>query len=47
MDEGLPATIYRPAIVVGDSTTGETQKYDGPYVILRWLLRQPRVASCR
>ena len=41
---GLPATIYRPAIVVGDSTTGMTQKYDGPYFALQWLLRQPRVA---
>ena len=44
MAAGLPATIYRPAIVVGDSQTGETQKYDGPYFILQWLLRQPRVA---
>lgn len=41
---GLPATVYRPAVVVGDSTTGETQKYDGPYFALQWLLRQPRVA---
>ncbi len=33
MAGGLPATIYRPGIVVGDSATGETQKYDGPYFI--------------
>jgi thioester reductase-like protein len=32
MKAGLPATIYRPGIVVGDSRTGETQKYDGPYM---------------
>lgn len=44
MEGGLPATVYRPAIVVGDSETGETQKYDGPYVIIRFLLRQPKVA---
>lgn len=44
MESGLPATIYRPAIVVGDSKTGATQKYDGPYYVLRWLMRQPRVA---
>ena len=44
MAAGLPATIYRPAVVVGDSVTGETQKYDGPYFVLQWLLRQPRVA---
>jgi thioester reductase-like protein len=31
----VPATIYRPAIVVGDSQTGETQKFDGPYFMLR------------
>lgn len=44
MADGLPATIYRPAIAVGDSETGETQKYDGPYFVLRWLLRQPSLA---
>lgn len=44
MAEGLPATIYRPAIVVGESTTGATQKYDGPYYVLQWMLRQGRVA---
>ena len=42
MRAGLPTTIYRPAIVVGDSRTGATQKYDGPYFVIRWLLRQPR-----
>ena len=44
MRAGLPATIYRPSIVVGDSATGATQKYDGPYFVIRWILRQPRVA---
>jgi len=44
MRQGLPATIYRPAIVVGDSRTGDTQKYDGPYFAIRWLLRQPGIA---
>lgn len=44
MRKGLPATIYRPAIVVGDSTTGATQKYDGPYFVIQWLLRQPPLA---
>ena len=41
MAGGLPATIYRPGIVVGDSTTGETQKFDGPYFIAQFLRRQP------
>jgi nucleoside-diphosphate-sugar epimerase len=44
MAGGLPATIFRPAVVTGDSVTGETQKYDGPYYVLRWLLKQPAVA---
>ncbi len=41
----MPITIFRPAIVVGHSKTGETEKFDGPYVVLkflhriRWLLR--------
>jgi nucleoside-diphosphate-sugar epimerase len=44
MADGLPATIYRPSVVVGDSATGATQKFDGPYFVIQWLLRQPRVA---
>jgi thioester reductase-like protein len=31
----VPTAIYRPAIVVGDSETGSTQKFDGPYFMLR------------
>src|SRR3954467_178629 len=31
----VPTAIYRPAIVVGDSDTGQTQKFDGPYYMLR------------
>lgn len=42
--DGMPVTVYRPSVVVGDSRTGETQKYDGPYYVIQWLLRQPRVA---
>lgn len=46
MDAGLPVTIYRPAVVAGDSQTGETQKLDGIYYIIRWVLRQlPLVAA--
>ena len=44
MTDGLPATTYRPSVVVGDSRTGATQKYDGPYFVIQWLLRQPRLA---
>jgi thioester reductase-like protein len=38
---GLPQTIYRPGIVVGDSRTGETGKFDGPYFALRAMERIP------
>ena len=38
----VPTTILRPAIVVGDSRTGETQKFDGPYYILRTVSRMER-----
>ena len=41
---GLPTTVYRPSVVIGDSRTGATQKYDGPYYVIRWLLRQRRIA---
>jgi nucleoside-diphosphate-sugar epimerase len=33
----VPATIIRPGIVMGDSKTGETVKFDGPYFIMRFL----------
>lgn len=39
---GMPTSVYRPSVVVGDSHTGETQKFDGPYFMLRWIARQPR-----
>jgi thioester reductase-like protein len=38
---GLPVTTYRPGIVVGDSRTGETGKFDGPYFILAAMNRLP------
>lgn len=40
----IPATIYRPSVVVGDSATGATQKFDGPYFVIQWLMRQPKLA---
>ena len=39
----VPTTVYRPAIVVGDSETGETPKFDGPYYILRVISRAARM----
>jgi thioester reductase-like protein len=37
----LPKTVYRPGVVVGDSKTGETGKFDGPYFVLRAMERLP------
>jgi thioester reductase-like protein len=37
----LPSNIYRPGVVVGDSRTGETDKFDGPYHVLRLMERLP------
>ena len=39
----IPMTILRPAIVVGDSATGETEKFDGPYYLLRSVSRMARL----
>lgn len=41
LDE-VPTTIHRPAIVVGDSQTGETQKFDGPYYVLKIIAKLDR-----
>ena len=43
--DAVPVTIYRPAIVVGDSKTGETQKFDGPYYMLRTIARSLRMGG--
>ena len=41
----VPTTILRPAIVVGDSRTGETEKFDGPYYLLRTISRFHRLGQ--
>jgi thioester reductase-like protein len=35
----LPWTVYRPAMVVGDSHTGEMDKIDGPYYFFKLIQR--------
>jgi len=37
----LPVTIFRPSVVVGDSETGETAKYDGIYYLIHYLRKAP------
>ncbi|QLQ24745.1 MAG: SDR family oxidoreductase [Dechloromonas sp.] len=36
---GIPWRIYRPALVVGDSRTGEMDKIDGPYYFFKLIQR--------
>lgn len=43
LKDDLPVTIFRPAVVCGDSETGETAKYDGIYYVIKFLLRFPEV----
>lgn len=37
----LPVTIFRPSVVVGDSQTGETVKYDGIYYVILYYRKFP------
>lgn len=39
----LPITIFRPSVVVGDSLTGETSKYDGIYYLIHYLRKAPKL----
>jgi thioester reductase-like protein len=41
IQRGLRATILRPAILVGDSVTGEIDRFEGPYLLILLLLRAP------
>jgi thioester reductase-like protein len=37
----LPATVFRPSIVVGDSRTGEIDRFEGPYALAILLVASP------
>ncbi len=39
----LPWTVYRPAMVVGDSRTGEMDKIDGPYYFFKLIQRMRQI----
>ena len=43
LKKDLPVTIFRPSVVVGDSKTGETAKYDGIYYLIQYLRRAPNL----
>ena len=42
---GLAATVYRPAVIVGDSATGFTSTYHGLYLYLQYMWRLSRRAA--
>src|SRR4030095_6639744 len=37
----LPITVVRPTMLVGDSSTGEADRFDGPYLLVILLLGVP------
>ena len=37
----LPITVLRPGVIVGDSQTGEIDKFDGPYYLLVLIVSSP------
>lgn len=37
----LPITVVRPTIIVGDSETGEVDRFDGPYFLILLILTSP------
>ncbi|HET7793004.1 MAG TPA: SDR family oxidoreductase [Rhizobacter sp.] len=39
----VPWTVYRPALVVGDSQTGEMDKIDGPYYFFKLIQRMRQI----
>ncbi|GAA4785496.1 SDR family oxidoreductase [Actinomycetospora chlora] len=42
---GVPWRVYRPAVVVGDSQTGQMDKVDGPYYLLTAISLLARLPS--
>lgn len=43
LKKDFPVTVYRPSVVVGDSQTGETAKYDGIYSLINYLRKAPNL----
>lgn len=39
--ERIPACVMRPGIIVGDSKTGEIDRFDGPYLLINAILNMP------
>ncbi len=43
----IPTVIIRPGVVIGDSRTGEINKYDGPYFVIRAMVALERAGWIR
>lgn len=43
MKADFPVCIFRPSVVVGDSQTGETAKYDGIYYLIKYVQKAPKL----
>jgi thioester reductase-like protein len=41
MSRRVPSTVFRPGIIVGDSTTGEIDRLDGPYHLMVLIVDAP------
>lgn len=37
----LPICVVRPSMIVGDSTTGEVDRFDGPYLLMLLIVTSP------
>jgi thioester reductase-like protein len=37
----MPVTIFRPGVIVGDSQTGEIDRFDGPYSLMVLIVQGP------
>jgi nucleoside-diphosphate-sugar epimerase len=51
-DSGLPATLLRPSLIIGDRTTGRTPRFQGIHTLMRFILTEtygvvPAVAGDR
>lgn len=41
MSRRIPSTVYRPGVIVGDSVTGEIDRFDGPYYLMVLIVDSP------
>ena len=41
MSRRVPSTVFRPGVIVGDSTTGEIDRFDGPYYLMVLIVDSP------